>query len=188
MYFDCQYNIQTPAYKDGWIFHSTATAWYSATESRLIFIFYKEGNGERKYGYSTSEGRVPGWDDNVTTNYLYNSRDCDDFRRNYRYKAGSCWYFGDNVDLNISSDISEYKFYSTATSWHSATEPVLIYIFYKEGNGRRKYYYSLENGKSPHGLDVVEHNENYNRCSDYRGRYQYKAGYRVFDLPGISLY
>ncbi|MBP5548118.1 MAG: hypothetical protein J6X58_04400 [Bacteroidales bacterium] len=178
-----------PACKDGWVFHSTATAWYSATESRIVFIYYKEGNGERKYGYSIREDCVPDWDDNVTTNYLYNSRDCDDFRKNYRYMAGPCWYFGDNVDLHISSDINEWKFYSTATAWHSATEPVIIYIFYKEGNGRRKYYYSTENGKNPHWLDLVERNEEYNNgnYSDYRSRYPYKAGYRVFDLPGFSL-
>ena len=88
-----------------WTYHSSVTAWYEATESRTLYIYYKEGNGVRKYAcvfkkyadkdlYQLS---LEGYDV-VKENPLYNKKSCKDFRLNYRYMAGTdkLWYFNGN--------------------------------------------------------------------------------------------
>lgn len=67
-----------------WTYHTSVTAWYEATESQTLYIFYKQGNGVRKYVASpnrncTEYGRI-------TLNGYYQNSSCKDYRRNYRYE------------------------------------------------------------------------------------------------------
>ena len=83
-----------------WIYYTSVKAWYSETEYTTLYIWYKEGNGVRVYGYVNStyysKNTTPGWQDVVETNRLYHSKECHDFRRNYRFLAG---YKVFNADL-----------------------------------------------------------------------------------------
>ena len=160
-----------------WRFLGTATAWYSATESGVIYIYGRYGNGEWEYGYSTEKGRTPGMWNEVEANRLYASLDCRDFRRNYRYMAGG-GYFNCKYELQMPNTVNGWTFYSTATAWMSATESEIIYIFYKQGNGVREYGFSTENGSTPGMWDEVSKNELYQSsdCNDYRRNYRYTAG------------
>lgn len=160
-----------------WTFLSTATAWYSATESAVIYIYYKYGNGEWTYGYSTERGRKPGMWNSVSANRLYASKDCSDFRRNYKYMAGTS-FFNCRDELHMPKTVNGWTFYSTATAWHSATSSQIIYIYYKRGNGVTEYGYASENGDTPGMWDVVSRNELYQSsdCNSFERNYRYTAG------------
>lgn len=76
------------------IYYTKVTAWHEETDSYTIYIYYREGNGVRKY-YS---GRNPSISGGVASyepirkNSLYHSSACNDFRRNYRYVEGPSHY------------------------------------------------------------------------------------------------
>ena len=74
-----------------YIFYTTVKAWTEATESTILYIYYKEGNGVRKYYSSCGDTRSMTCLLYVKKNELYKSSACDDFRRNYKYLA----YYGD---------------------------------------------------------------------------------------------
>ena len=165
------------AMSNGWKFLSTATTWYSATESCVIYIYGRYGNGEWEYGYSTKQNQTPGMWEIVTPNRLYASRDCSDFRRNYRYMAGNS-YFNCKYKLEMPTTKNGWTFYSTATAWITATESQIIYIWYKQGNGTRQYGYSTENGSTPGMWDEVSRNDLYQSrdCHGFERNYRYTAG------------
>lgn len=74
-----------------YVFYTTVKAWTEATESTILYIYYKEGNGVRKYYSSCGDSRSMTCLLYVKKNVLYQSNACDDFRRNYKYLA----YYGD---------------------------------------------------------------------------------------------
>ena len=69
--------------KTEWTYHTSVTAWYEATESQTLYIFYKQGNGVRKYVASATRDCSDYY--RISLNELYRSNSCKDFRRNYRY-------------------------------------------------------------------------------------------------------
>lgn len=83
-----------------WIYYGQITSWRATTESRTIYIWYKEGNGVRRYGASTDRNGRPDTMFGLGTVYLnplYKSTECTDFRRNYRYAADCCDFFNANL-------------------------------------------------------------------------------------------
>lgn len=82
---------------------------------------------------------------------------------------------------------NDFEYYTSVTAWTDETESSTIYIFYKEGNGVRKYYTcSVKNG-----YDIfypVYKNECYRKCNDYRRNYQYASSHGCFNanLPKIK--
>ena len=76
-----------------YVFYTTVKAWTEATESTILYIYYKEGNGVRKYYSSCGDDRSMTCLLYVKKNVLYNSDACDDFRRNYKYIATYTDYY-----------------------------------------------------------------------------------------------
>ena len=80
-----------------WVYYTTVTAWFiwDQTESAKLWIYYKEGNGVRKYGYVNSQyyrspsDINPGFYDDVTRNECYKNPSCNDFTKNYQYKVSN---------------------------------------------------------------------------------------------------
>lgn len=76
-----------------WIYYTSTNAWLEATESKVIYIYYKQGNGVRKYccsGYKWGSDEL--WNLNysgsdIIENPLFREKTCNDFRRNYQYRA-----------------------------------------------------------------------------------------------------
>ena len=77
---------------------------------------------------------------------------------------------------------NDYIYYTKVTAWYEATESTTLYIYYKEGNGVRKYYSSCGDSESMTCLLYVGKNKNYqNRsCNDYRRNYKYRAYYKDY--------
>lgn len=81
-----------------WIYYKSVTAWTEATESQTIYIYYKEGNGVRKYTYENhklSSDKIRGTCI-VSENEYYRDSTCKDFRHNYRWYVCGC-YFNANL-------------------------------------------------------------------------------------------
>lgn len=84
--------VKQPEENNDYIFYKSVVAWTEATESTTLYIFYKEGNGVRKYYSSCGDDREARTCMlYVKKNVLYKSSACNDFRRNYEYVA----YYGD---------------------------------------------------------------------------------------------
>lgn len=175
-----------------YIYYTSVTAWTGATESTTIYIYYKEGNGIRKYYTSCGDTKSMSCLTFVGKNKLYKSDACNDFRYNYQYMAGYHRYFF-NCNLPYfteSADDDGYKFYTSVKAWDAPTESTILYIYYKEGNGVRKYYSSC--GDEPDSKNCylfVKRNKYYNNmeCNDYRRKYHFTASthdyYFNCDLP-----
>lgn len=177
-----------------WLFYSSITAWREATESETYYIFYKEGNGERKYVIflvrDLDECPFCSYEEIVYNGYFQDSN-CNDFRKNYQYKTvfpdGMTYYFNCSLPYREKSKYP-YVYYANVTAWYEATESETYYIFYKEGNGQRKYmvfpYRNIE--ECPQcGFEEIGVNRYYRdpNCNDYRKNYQYK-----FASPGGMSY
>lgn len=83
-----------------WIYYTSVTAWYEATESETLYIYYKQGNGVRKYMYSYyKESNFQGGYYYIEENPYYRDKNCRDFRKNYRYCTGiqPIYYFNANL-------------------------------------------------------------------------------------------
>ncbi len=90
-----------------WIYYKSITAWLDVTESKTLYIYYKQGHEVRKYvccehHYSGDEiYNVKYFGMDIHKNDLYRSNECRDFRRNYRYTSENglfaVFYF--NADL-----------------------------------------------------------------------------------------
>ena len=81
-----------------WIYYTCVTAWTDATESQTIYIYYKEGNGVRKYTYENykfSSDEIRGTCI-VSENEYYRDSNCKDFRRKYRWYVCGL-YFNANL-------------------------------------------------------------------------------------------
>lgn len=78
-----------------YIYYTSVIAWSTATDSETYHIYYKEGNGVRKYYSSCGDTRSMTCLLSVKENELYGSNACKDFRRNYKYRTGGyhAWYF-----------------------------------------------------------------------------------------------
>lgn len=82
---------------------------------------------------------------------------------------------------------NEMEYYTSVTAWYDETDSRTIYIFYKEGNGVRKYYAcSVKNG-----YDVfynVTYNPCYRKCNNYTKNYRYECSMGVFNanLPKMK--
>lgn len=83
------------------IYYTCVKAWTEATESQINYIYYKEGNGVRKYYCTCDDTQNTTCLLYVKKNPLYKNEVCDDFRKNYKY----CTYWGDphyfNCDLPL---------------------------------------------------------------------------------------
>ena len=88
------------------IYFTSTTAWRTATDSETIYIFYKEGNGVRSYYMSCD--RNPDFYYNIRSNSCYRQKNCNDYRRNYRYQAVGCggftWLFNANLPYRKEPD------------------------------------------------------------------------------------
>ena len=182
-----------------WKYFTTVKAWYSETESTTLYIWYKEGNGVRVYGYVdgsySSKESTPGWDDFVHNNKLYHSTEYKSFKRNYRYTAGHYVFNGFLPNMQNDYEINGWTYYKDVTAWYSETESALLYIWYKEGHGVRVYGYvdSKYSGQTstPGWDDMIRLNEDYqsSECRTFRRNYPYKAGIYVLkgNFPNIKL-
>lgn len=93
--------------ENSWTYFKSVTAWLDATESKTLYIYYKQGNGVRRYvccenKYSGDElYNVDYSHMTIRKNDLYRSSECRDYRRNYRYTSENglfaVFYF--NADL-----------------------------------------------------------------------------------------
>ncbi|MBQ9545904.1 MAG: hypothetical protein IJU90_01265 [Bacteroidales bacterium] len=74
-----------------WVYYTAVTAWYKydATESRTLHIWYKAGNGVRKYGCSTSSQSTPGIWDIVERNNCFRNSNCEGHVKKYQYQASN---------------------------------------------------------------------------------------------------
>ena len=175
-----------------YIYYTSVTAWTDATESTTLYIYYKEGNGVRKYYTSCGDSQSDVCHLYVGENKLYNSDACSDFRHNYQYMSGYHKYFF-NCNLPYFTeavDDNGYKFHASVKAWDDPTEYTVLYIYYKEGNGVRKYYSSCNDDPDSKTCHLyVKRNKYYmsNDCNDYRRNYQYIASYHDYyfncDLP-----
>lgn len=180
--------------ENDYIFYTTVTAWKEATESTTLYVYYKEGNGKRIYYTSCDNTQSDVCHLYVEKNKLYQSDACKDFRHNYKYTAGySHYYFNCNLPYYTEPDDgSGYTFYTAVTAWTEATESEILYIYYKEGNGIRKYYSSCGEDLSSTCHLYVGKNELYlsNSCNDFRRNYKYKAYHRDYffnaNLPSLT--
>lgn len=82
---------------------------------------------------------------------------------------------------------NEMEYFTSVTAWYEETESHTIYIFFKEGNGVRKYYACSQKN----GYDVfydVSYNECYGKCNDYTRKYKYECrmGYFNANLPKMK--
>jgi hypothetical protein len=95
--------------ENDFIYYTSVTAWEDVTESITLHIYYKEGNGVRKYYTSCNDSRSGVCYLYVEKNKLYNSSSCKDFRRNYRYNTayGTPYYFNCNLPYMIDSTPDE---------------------------------------------------------------------------------
>lgn len=83
-----------------YIFYTTVTAWIEETESTTLYIYYKEGNGVRKYYSSCGNSESMTCLLYVKENELFKSPSCKDYRRNYKYRTyHSAYYFNCNSGL-----------------------------------------------------------------------------------------
>lgn len=176
------------------VYYTSITAWSETTESKTYYIFYKEGNGERKYVVfhvrELDDCPFCGYED-IYYNGCYQDANCNDFRKNYQYKTifpdGMTYYFNCNLPYREKSKYP-YTYYANITAWYEATEFKTYYIFYKEGNGQRKYivfpYRNIEECERC-GYDEVLNNDYYRspQCHDYRKNYRYK-----YESPGGMTY
>lgn len=87
------HNLRKTDTDNDYIFYTTVKAWTEATESTILYIYYKEGNGVRKYYSSCGDSRSMTCLLFVKKNVLYQSSACDDFRRNYKYIAYNGDYY-----------------------------------------------------------------------------------------------
>ena len=74
-----------------WVYLTAVTAWYKndATESRTLYIWYKAGNGVRKYSISYRSQEDPGCcNPIVERNNCYRNSNCKGHVKNYQYEAG----------------------------------------------------------------------------------------------------
>ena len=83
-------------------YYTTITAWREATESETFYIFYKEGNGERKYIVTDSRNLDDCFFGHIIyDNEYYHSSRCNDYRRNYQYSfrsaGGFTYYFNSKL-------------------------------------------------------------------------------------------
>lgn len=81
-----------------YIYYTEITAWREATESDTFYLFYKEGNGERKYTVCDSRNLDECFFSHIIyDNELYHNSECKDYRKNYPYKfrsgGGFTYYF-----------------------------------------------------------------------------------------------
>lgn len=84
---------ETEANND-YVYYTAVKAWEEPTESTTLYIYYKEGNGVRKYYSSCGDDRSMTCLLYVKKNELYKSSACNDFRRNYKYRTyHSTYYF-----------------------------------------------------------------------------------------------
>ena len=92
---------------NNWVYYTSTNAWLEATESKTIYIYYKQGNGVRIYCCSGHKwGNDELWNLNyygsdISENPLFREKNCNDFRRNYKYRAStsgvSYMYFNANL-------------------------------------------------------------------------------------------
>jgi uncharacterized protein YxeA len=84
------------------------------------------------------------------------------FVRDYKYV--------ENLDKG-----NDFVYYTRVEVWTEATESEINHIYYKEGNGVRKYYCTCDDTKSTTCLLYIRKNELYrsNKCNDFRRNYQY---------------
>ena len=88
-----------------YIYYTSVTAWSTATDSEIYHIYYKEGNGVRKYYSSCGDTRSMTCLLYVKENELYGSSVCKDFRRNYKYLIQyPTYYFNCNKGLPYMVD------------------------------------------------------------------------------------
>lgn len=88
-----------------YIYYTSVTAWSSATDSEIYYIYYKEGNGVRKYYSSCGDTSSMTCLLFVKENELYKSEECRDYRRNYKYRTyHSAYYFNCNKGLPYMVD------------------------------------------------------------------------------------
>ena len=71
-----------------YIYYTSVIAWCTATDSETYHIYYKEGNGVRKYYSLCGDTRSMTCLHYVKENKLYGSNACKDYRRNYKYRIG----------------------------------------------------------------------------------------------------
>lgn len=78
-----------------WVYYTAVTAWswYDATESRTFHIWYKAGNGVRKYGYSNSSQDMPWPDAIVERNNCFRNSNCEGHVKNYQYQTCNSYVF-----------------------------------------------------------------------------------------------
>lgn len=88
-----------------YIYYTSVTAWSTATDSETYYIYYKEGNGVRKYYSSCGDTRSMTCLLYVKENELYGSNTCKDFRRNYKYRIDyGAYYFNCSKGLPYMVD------------------------------------------------------------------------------------
>ena len=176
---------------DGWKYYTSVKAWYSKTESTVLYIWYKEGHGVRIYGYVNSQynskNATPGWNDIVETNKLYHSKSYKSFKRDYQYTAGNYVFNAFLPNMENDNEINGWTYYTDVIAWYSETESTILYIWYKEGNGVRVYGYVdsqySSQTKTPGWNDIIQRNDDYQSSdyTDFRRNYPYKAGYLVLN-------
>lgn len=161
-----------------YIYYTDVVCWTSATESDTYSIYYKEGNGERKYaiyiGYYYYD---------IHDNHYYNSAVCEDFRKYYQYVSNDYYYFNCTLPGRGEEIVDGYRFHTQVKGWENAFDSNIYSVFYKEGNGERVYsihigYYYYD----------IHDNDYYNSpvCNDFRKNYRYVSQGYYFncDLPG----
>lgn len=90
-----------------------------------------------------------------------------------------------NKETHNKNEMPEgWSYYTTVTGWdaYDPTESKTFKIYYKQGNGVRKYAAEFWGG-----YQIVTENS-YRGYSDYRGKYRYQAGNYLFNanLPYMA--
>ena len=85
IYFNCSLPGRVEEIVDGYRFHTQVKGWCNATDSDIYSIYYKEGNGEREYYFGC-------YHYSIHDNEKYNSPNCNDFRKKYKYVSDGRYF------------------------------------------------------------------------------------------------